>query len=453
MGKLISGKDQATTVVAWDAEQTMVQTDAGVYSKLGWLVIVVGVLGFLVWAMMAPLDKGVPMQGTVIKEGNRKSVQHQNGGTIDDILVKDGDEVKAGQVLVRMNKVAATSQAEITRAQYFTSRSMEARLQAELNGLASMSFPKALEKYKDDSRAIASFNVQSQLFTSRRLALQSELGAMDENAAGLKAQIKGLEESRDSKKVQLGILKEQLDSLRDLAKEGYIARNRLLDLERTYAQVNGAISEDIGNIGRTQRQIMELTLRRLQRTQDAQKEVRAQMADSQREAEALQSRMNGLDYDVANAEVKAPVDGTVVGLAVFTRGGVVGPGVRMMDLVPSGDQFVVEGQLPVNMIDRVHHGLPVELMFSAFNTNRTPHIPGILTQVSADRTVDERSGQPYYKVRATVSPEGVKMIAAKHLDIQPGMPVEVFVKTGERTMMSYLLKPVFDRSKSAMSED
>jgi protease secretion system membrane fusion protein len=125
----------------------------------------------------------------------------------------------------------------------------------------------------------------------------------------------------------------------------------------------------------------------------------------------------------------------------------------MMDVVPTGDGFVVEAQLPINMIDRVHHGLPVELIFSAFNTNKTPHIPGVLTQVSADRTVDERTGNSYYKVRATVSPEGVKLIAAKHLDIQPGMPVEVFVKTGERTMMSYLLKPVFDRAKSSMSED
>jgi protease secretion system membrane fusion protein len=453
MRNLITRKEAATPVVSQEVEQLAVQTDATVYSRVGWAVIIFGVLGFLLWAMIAPLDKGVPMPGTVVKEGNRKAVQHQNGGTVDEILVRDGDSVKAGQVLVRMNKVAATSQAETSRAQYFTARAMEARLLAERDGAAAMQFPPALEKYRSDPRAMASFNAQNQLFSSRRMSLQNELGAVDENIAGLKSQVKGLEESRDSKKVQLGILKEQLDNLRDLAKDGYIARNRLLDLERTYAQVSGAISEDIGNIGRTQRQILELTLRRLQRIQDVQKEVRGQIADAQRDAEALESRINGMDYDVANAEVKSPVDGTVVGLAVFTRGGVVGPGAHMMDIVPSGDPFVVEGQLPVNMIDRVHRGLPVELVFSAFNTNRTPHIPGVLTQVSADRTVEERTGQPYYKVRATVSPEGVKLIAAKHLDIQPGMPVEVFVKTGERTMMSYLLKPVFDRSKSALSED
>jgi len=453
MRNLITTNDKATPVVTHDVEQLSVQTDSRTFSRIGWLVVVVGVLGALLWAATAPLDKGVPMSGTVIKEGNRKAVQHQNGGTIEDILVKDGDVVKAGQVLVRMNRIAVSSQAETARAQYFTARSMEARLLAERDGKATMQFPAALVKYKNDPRAIASFDAQSQLFSSRRMSLQNELGAVDENIAGLKSQVKGLEESRDSKKVQLSILKEQLEGMRDLAKEGYIARNRLLDMERTYAQIGGSISEDLGNIGRTQRQIMELTLRRLQRLQDVQKEVRSQMADSQREAEALESRITGLDYEVANAEVKAPVDGTVVALAVYTRGGVVGPGARMMDIVPNGDGFVVEGQLAVNMIDRVHHGLPVELVFSAFNTNRTPHIPGLLTQISADRTVDERTGQPYYKVRATVSPEGMKLVAAKHLDIQPGMPVEVFVKTGERTMLSYLLKPVFDRSKTALSED
>ncbi len=163
--------------------------------------------------------------------------------------------------------------------------------------------------------------------------------------------------------------------------------------------------------------------------------------------------MQAQEFDVASADVKAPTDGVVVGLSIFTNGGVVGPGVRMMDIVPVHDALVVEGQLPVNLIDKVHVGLPVEMNFSAFNTNRTPHIPGTLTVVSADRTVDEKTNMPYYKVRATVSAEGAKLIASKHLNIQSGMPVEMFVKTGERTMMNYMLKPLFDRSKSALTED
>lgn len=453
MRKLISKKSEATDVISHDVTPLTVNTDVGAYSKIGWMVVLFGFCGFVLWAMFAPLDKGVPMSGTVTKEGNRKTIQHAQGGTIDDILVHDGDVVKAGQVLVRMNKVTTTSQLETARAQYFTARANEARLLAERDGLGAVPFPPALEKYKNDPRVKAGVALQSALFSSRHLALQSELGAIDENIAGIKQQIAGLEQSRDSKKVQLGILQEQLGNMRDLAKDGYVPRARLLDLERTYAQVNGAISEDIGNIGRSQRQVMELTLRKTQRQQETQKDVRSQLAETQREAEGLASRLDSLEYEVANTEVRSPVDGTVVGSNVFTRGGVIGPGVKMMEVVPSADPFVVEGQLAVNLIDRVHKGLPVELMFAAFNVNSTPHIPGLVTQVSADRSLDERTGQPYYKVRAVVAPEGVKLIAQHKLDIQPGMPVEMFVKTGERTMMSYLLKPVFDRSKSAMTEE
>ena len=453
MRNLITNKTAATEVISHDVTPLTVNVDASSYSRIGWLIILAGVLGFMVWAMFAPLDKGVPMPGTVTKEGNRKTVQHQLGGTIDDILVKDGDVVKAGQVLVRMNKVSANSQVEITKAQLVAARLTEARLIAERDGAASVSFPPALLPYKNDPKVIEGFEVQKQLFLSRQSALKNELGAAEESIAGIRSQIKGLEESRDSKKVQLAILKEQLDSMRDLAKDGYIARNRLLDLERTYAQIGGAISEDIGNIGRAQRQILELSLRRIQRQQEVQKEVRTLLPDIQREAESQQSRLTGLDFELANVEVRSPVDGTVVSSSVFTKGGVVGAGAKLMEVVPDSDPFVVEGQLPVNLIDRVHRGLPVELVFSAFNSNRTPHIPGVVTQVSADRTVDERTNQAYYKVRAAVSPEGAKLIVSHHLDVQPGMPVEMFVKTGERTMMSYLLKPLMDRAHSAMSED
>jgi protease secretion system membrane fusion protein len=453
MANQVIKKNDVAEVISHDVTPLTVNTDETKYRRMGWLITAVGVGGFLLWSMTAPLDKGVPMPGTVTKEGNRKSVQHLSGGTIQDILVKDGDVVKKGQVLVRMNSVVASSQAETSRAQYITGRATEARLLAERDGLKAVPFPPFLEKYKDDPRTSAAVSLQNQLFASRRLSMESELSAIDENIAGLKIQMKGLEESRESKKEQLSILKEQLSGMRDLAKEGYVARNRLLDLERTFAQVNGAISEDIGNIGRAQRQVMEQTMRRLQRTQDYQKEVRSQLSDVQREAEGLLVRIEAQDYEVGNAEVRSPADGIVVASSVFTRGGVVGSGVKMMDIVPTNDALVAEGRLPVNLIDKVRVGLPVEMVFSAFNSNRTPHIPGVLTQVSADRTVDERTGEAYYKVRASVSPDGAKIIANKKLDLQAGMPVEVFVKTGERTLMSYLMKPVFDRAKSSMSED
>jgi len=450
MMKFFGKKENATNVTSIDISHE-VETDERQYARLGWWIVLLGVGGFLLWACFAPLDQGVPMQGTVTVATNRKTIQHQIGGTVQDILVKEGDVVKAGQILVKFNEVQTKAQAEISRAQLYTARAAEARLLAERDSKKAISFPQELTSTQDDARIKEIISSQNLLFASRQSAIKNELGTFEENIAGLRSQIKGLEESRDSKKQQERFLREQLTGMRDLAKEGYIARNRLLELERTYAQINGAISEDIGNIGRAQRQISEISLRRIQRQQEYQKEVRTQLSDTQKDAEGLEHRLRSQDYDLANTLIRAPVDGTVVGLTIFTKGGVVAPGAKMMEVVPTDDSLIVEGQVPVNLIDKVHPDLEVELIFSAFNQRNTPHIPGIVTQVSADRLVDEKTGVPYYKLKAKVAPQGIKMLA-QH-EIRPGMPVELFVKTGERTMMNYLLKPIFDRASLSLKEE
>lgn len=446
-------KSDAAPVVTHDATPLEVNTDARPYARMGWLIVLLGFGGFLLWALLAPLDKGVPLSGTVATESNRQAVQHQAGGTVQELLVRDGDVVKKGQVLVRMNPIIARSAVEVTEAQFLSAEANIARLTAERDGLKTIKFPAVLEKRRAEPRVIELMNLQNQLLMSRQGSLQNELAGSEAAVAGLQMQITGLQESRDSKKEQVAILKEQLDNMRDLAKEGYIARNRLLDLERTYSQLNGAISEDIGNIGRSQRQVIELNMRRAQRLQDYQKEVRGQLSEFQKEAEAQSARLNAQRFELSNVEVKSPADGTVVGLAVFTNGGVVPAGFKMMDIVPNHAPLIVDGQLATNLVDKVHPGLPVELIFSAFNANKTPHIDGEITHISADRNVDERTGMPYYKVHVKVTPEGQKKIAAHKMDIRSGMPVELFVKTGERTMMSYLLKPIVDRAHSALSEE
>lgn len=454
MKNLMLSKDNVTDVTdvtTHDVEILEVKTDSAGYARVGWAIVLFGVLGFFLWASFAPLDKGVPLSGTVEVSSSRKLIQHQTGGTVDEILVKDNDEVKAGQVLFRMNSIAAKANAEISRVQLYTAQATEARLLAERDGASAIRFPKQLEQAKKDPRVANNILLQQQLFSARQGSLHDEMAAVDENIAGLKLQLTGLQESMLNKKQQQQFLKEQLEGMRDLAKDGYIARNRLLELERTYAQVNGSVSEDIGNVGRAMRQITELGLRKSQRQQDYQKEVRSQLSEIQKEAEAQNNRLTQLDFDLNNTLVKAPVDGIVVNLSVFTQGAVVQSGFKLMELVPKDDALIVAGMLPVQLVDKVHEGLKVELIFSAFNTNTTPHIPGIITQVSADRTTDERTGQSFYKVKAKVAPEGVKMLT--NLQIRPGMPVELFVKTGERTMMNYLLKPIFDRAHSAMTEE
>ena len=446
-------KNESSEVVVHDVTPMEVNTDSGRYARVGWIVVIVGFCGFMLWALTAPLDKGVPLSGTVAAESNRQAVQHQMGGTVQQILVKDGDRVTRGQVLARMNAVTARSSYEMTEGQYFTARAVEARLMAEMANRSSIDFPDDLKNKRSDPRVAEIMSLQEQLLVSRQMALQSEKSGIDENIAGLKLQIQGLQESRESKKEQVGFLKEQLAGMRDLAKEGYVARNRLLDLERTYAQLGGQISEDIGNIGRAQRQVLELNLRRTQRVQEYQKDVRTALTEIQKEAQALASRMEGQQFELQGVDVKSPADGLVVGLAVFTDGAVVPPGFKMMDIVPSDDPLVVEGQLPVNLVDKVHAGLPVELMFSAFNANKTPHIQGEVSNVSADRSVDQHTGMPYYLVRVKVNAEGAKQVAQHKMNIIPGMPVELFVKTGERTMMNYLLRPIFDRAPAALGGD
>lgn len=328
------------------------------YARLGWIVLLVGFGGFMLWAIFAPLDKGVSAQGIVITDGQRKVVQPAVSGVIEEILVRDGDQVKEGQLLVRMNDLQAAAQANSTR----------------------------------------------------------------ESMAGLEGQINGLEISIANQKAQLKFIQEQLVGMRQLAKEGYVARNRLLDLERTNAQIAGSLAENQGNLERYKRQYAE-----------------------------LEKKLPAYDFDLENTTIESPVDGSIINLAVFTKGQVVQAGTKLMEISPESKELVVEARVPVILIDKVHLGLPVEMIFSAFNQRTTPRIPGSVTVVSADRTTDERTGEVFYKIQARVNEKGLRLL--QDHQIRPGMPVEVFVITGERTMMNYLLRPFIDRVRTSLGEE
>ncbi|ABE46801.1 HlyD family efflux transporter periplasmic adaptor subunit [Polaromonas sp. JS666] len=328
------------------------------YTRLGWLVVLLGVGGFLLWASIAPLDKGVPVSGTVISDGNRKSVQHPTGGIVDQMLVKEGDTVTEGQLVARLNTTQATA----------------------------------------------------------------NLNASRETVLGLQMQIRGLRASRESKVLQARLLGQQIGGLDDLVRDGFVPRNRLLELQRQAAQLQGGMAEDEGNLGRAERQINE-----------------------------IQQRLVAYEFEIANAAVKTTAAGVVQGLTVFNPGAVIGPGHKLFEIVPQGVALVVEGQVPTHLIDRVAPGLGVELMFTAFNQASTPHIPAHVTLVSPDRFVDERSGTPYFKLKAEVTPEGMAMLTG--LSLRPGMPVELFIKTGERTLMNYLFKPLLDRFHGGLREN
>lgn len=433
-----------------DQVPEVIDVNLNKYLRLGWWIIIGGLGSFILWACFAPLDKGVPLSGTVAVASSKKAIQHESGGTVESILVKEGDVVKAGDSLIRMNNVQAQADAGSARAQYITARIMQVRLVAERDG-QQFKLPSEFADAKNDPRIQDVLQVQSQISLSRRSALNSELSAVNESISGLISQIEGLKDSVENKRQQKSLLAEQLKGVKELADEGLVAGNRALELQQSVARIDSEISSELGTIGQSRGQVAELKLRKLQRQQEYQQEVSTQLSEAQKQADTFESQLKGLDRNVANIEIKAPVAGTVVGLSVFTKGAVVAPGFTLMNIVPQDDGLIVEGQLPVHLVDKVQVDLPVNLMFTAFNQNKTPHIPGVVSTVSADRFVDEKSGMPYYKVIAKVSPEGAKL--AYNLKIRPGMPVDMFIKTGERTMMNYLLKPITDHLKLSMSEE
>lgn len=416
----------------------------------GWWLLLVGFGGFLAWAWLAPLDAGVSAPGVVVVTGNRKAVQPAVSGKITAVLAKDGDIVTEGQNLVQLDDTQSRSQLDIAKGQWFTTVSTESRLTAERTGLSSVAFPAALLAAQIDARADSAMALQRHLFQTRKIALASELSAMSENIKGLELQTLGTESSKASKEDQLRVLREQLKNQSQLAEEGYIARNRVLDLQRTVSSMEGAIAEDLGSIGRSRQSVAEMKARMSTRQQDYRKEVESQLSDVQKEASALASRLDALQFDLANTVIKSPANGVVMGLAVHTVGGVVPAGSPMMEVVPSKEVLRIDAQIPPHLIDKVKAGLDVDIMFTAFSQVSTPHIPGKVIHVSADVLSDPKQNQPYFKASVEVSAEGLVML--KKNEVRAGMPVEVFVRTGERTALNYFVRPLIDRLGGALTE-
>jgi len=416
----------------------------------GWLVL--GALfAFGIWAAWAPLDQGIPVAGTVVVAGSRQTVQHPLGGVIERIAVRDGDQVSAGQLLVQINATHAQAQRQALQVQYIDARANAARLHAEQEGLAQITFAPTLLAEATSPWARDALQQQQSLLAQRQQTLQLELAGLGENLAAVQAAHAGQRSTLTHLKANASALLEQLQSLRELAREGYVARNRVLDNERAYAQLNATLAEAQGNLSVTARQARELRLRIAQRQAEHLRDIRQQSSDQQARADELGNRLRGADHELANARLLAPASGTVVGLQVFTEGGVIAPGQPLMEIVPQDVPLLINAQAPVELADKLRPGLPVELMFSTVNQSTTPRVAGELTLVSADRLIDEASGQPYYQIRIRVSDDGLRQL--KGFEIRPGMPVQVFVRTGERSLLDYLFKPLADRLHTALAEE
>ncbi|MFJ5385465.1 HlyD family type I secretion periplasmic adaptor subunit [Pectobacterium sp. CHL-2024] len=436
------------------SEESMNQTarrDEKRAVRLGWLLVLAGFGGFLLWALFAPLDKGVMVNGSVVISGNRKVVQHNQGGIVDKIQVKDGDRVEAGQILLTLNEVDARSASEGLDGQYLQLVAREGRLLAEQQRLSDMVMTPRLQPLaeKPDMRVITA--LQRDLLHSRQQSLKLEAEGMRSSIAGMEASLSAQRQVMSSKQKQRETLEQQLQGLRSLAAENYVPRNKMLENERLLAQLNGDIAQLAGDINRTRRDIEQQTLLIAQRQQEYDKEVNSELADVRALLSDVGSKKEKADFNLANILMRAPVSGTVVGLKVFTEGGVIAPGQTLLEIVPDDQPLFVDARLPVELVDKVWPGLSVELQFVAFNQSTTPRVAGTVELLSADRLLDERDGSPYYSLRVQVDEAGKR--ALEGLEVKPGMPVQGFVRTGERSFVNYLFKPLMDRLHLALTEE
>ncbi|MBP2838056.1 HlyD family type I secretion periplasmic adaptor subunit [Dickeya parazeae] len=419
--------------------------------RLGWWLVFVGFGGFLLWALLAPLDKGVAVQGNVVVSGNRKVIQHMQGGIVERIQVKEGDRVAAGQVLLTLNAVDARTTSEGLGSQYDQLIAREALLLAEQRNQPSLVATPRLVEARQRPEMAGIIALQENLLYSRQQALKLETEGVRASIEGMETSLGALQKVITSKQSEQAVLSQQLQGLRPLAAENYVPRNKMLEMERLFAQVSGELAQTGGDAGRIRRDIQQQKLRIAQRQQEYDREVSSELSDVQSKLNEVISQREKADFNLANVQVRAPVAGTVVDMKVFTEGGVIAAGQVMMEIVPEDQPLLVDGRIPVEMVDKVWAGLPVELQFTAFSQSTTPRVPGTVTLLSADRLVDEKDGMPYYSLRIQVSEEGKRTLHG--LEIKPGMPVQGFVRTGERSFINYLFKPLMDRMHLALTEE
>lgn len=421
-------------------------------SRIGLWALAIGLGGFLLWAGLAPLDEGVPTQGAVAIDTKRKTVQHQNGGIVRQVLVREGDRVKEGQVLITLDGALARSNYEVVRQRYLGLRAMQGRLLAEQSGLAAIKFHPDLQEAMADPLIRQQIQTQEQLFQARRAALRADLQGIEETIQGQEGLLVSYEAVMGNRKKQLSLLSEELENTRELVKEGYAPRNRQLELERMVSESSASIAELMGNTTRARRAISELRQRVMSRQQEYRKEVESQLSDVTREVQSDAQRIVAVREELARVEIKAPTSGQIVGLSVQTVGGVIQPGQKIMDVVPGDAPLLLETRVPPNLIDKVHAGLPVDIRFSAFAHSPQLVVEGSVESVSGDLLTDPQNPQiSYYLARVSVTPEGVKTLGKRQM--QPGMPAEMVIKTGERTLLTYLLHPLTKRLAASMKEE
>lgn len=403
------------------------------------------------WAMTAPLDSAIIAHGVLSVESSRKIVQHLEGGIVREVLVKDGDRVKKDQVLVRLSPVQAQANVSMIRTRLEIARAEEARLQAERSNAEDITFPEDLLA-SEDPRVKFALQGQRNLFMDRVSVRDSQINILKSKMEQLKQQASGLELQRDSAKTEVNLIEDEVSRLRDGEGKGVVSANRLSAFQREAAQLEGSYGRLITEIARVNEGVGETELEVVRIRQSFSERAATELKEARQQITDLEER-NVVAADILErTEIRSEVDGVVQNLAVNTIGGVIRPGDPLMELVPVNDRIVINAQVRPLDIDSVHPGLKAEVKISAFSNRYLPTLFGEVEYISPD--IIERRGtnaEPYYLARITVAESTIPEEMLSKL--APGMPAEVILPTGERTMAEYLISPLRDAVRNSMREE
>lgn len=428
--------------------------DAGRFNRIGVITIAAVFGGLLLWSILAPINSAVIAPGRISVETNRKAIQHLEGGVISEILVKEGEAVAAGDVLIRLDDVVPKANAALLTEQLAERIARQARLLAERDGL---------KEVPEDSRAFAlapadldyatQLEGQKNLLAAREETKATVVSLLEERIVQSKTRIDGANTQIRSLKAQAKLIADELEGVKRLHAEGFAPLTRVRELEREKEAISGRQGALVASVAESESVISETKLE-IERLKQKSRE------DAIKEAEEVEVEIAGLiERRVAaldalrRTEIRAPEDGVVLGLAVHTKGGVIAPGAPVMEIVPKGGGLVIAAQIAPQDVDKVQAGQEAVLRFTAFNARTTPEATGVVRQVSADNIVDKATGQPYFLVLIDLPPEGELMRVLKNQTLVPGMPVESFIRTGARPAISYLLKPLTDALSRSMREE
>ena len=421
--------------------------------RLGFGVLVLGFGGALLWAGLAPLDEGVPAAATISIETRRNTIQHFSGGVVQQVFVKDGQHVKAGDDLLLLGDAQAQANLASVQQNYYGLRASESRLLAEQAGRSAVDFHPDLRAVAGEASVKQHMAVQIELFNARRSALRSELRAGEDGIAALQAQIAGFVDMARNRQAQSRLMADQLGNLRTLAEQGYAPRSQLLQLEQAQAELQSLVAELDANTRRARKSIDEARQRLAQRQQEYLQEVASQLADIRREVQAGQEKLHALQEELRRVRIQSPVDGQVVGLEISAVGGVVSPSQRLMDIVPQGQPLLLDARIPPHVIDKVRLGALADVRFTGFAQAPDLVVTAEVVSLAGDAVTESTptGSVSYYLARLQITPDGKRLLGSHVL--QPGMEAEVLVKTGERSLLAYLMHPLTKRLASAMKEE